>query len=96
MDIYKRNELPSSYVSQATDRQIYKRIGMSSNSLSTATDKTIQDPSKLGYYSDVHAPQECLGTTAEEQETEYMPEVRYEDKVEKLLDSLGPRYTDWA
>lgn len=24
-----------------------------------------------------------------------LPEVKYEDEVEKLLDGLGPRYTDW-
>ncbi|GAY63539.1 hypothetical protein CUMW_226420 [Citrus unshiu] len=65
--IYKRNELPASSVSHATDKQIHKQISMSVN----------------------------LETASEEQETDFVREVKYEDEVEKLLDGLGPRYTDW-
>ncbi|KAH9682240.1 CRM-domain containing factor CFM3A [Citrus sinensis] len=93
--IYKRNELPASSVSQATDKQIHKQISMSGNSLSAAADKTAQDPSNFDSYNNVHATQVNLETASEEQETDFVREVKYEDEVEKLLDGLGPRYTDW-
>lgn len=92
--IYKRNELPASSVSQATDKQIHKQISMSSNSLSATTDKTAQDPSNFDSYNNVRATQANLETASEEQETDFVRELKYEDEVEKLLDGLGPRYTD--
>lgn len=93
--IYKRNELPASSVSQATDKQIHKQISMSSNSLSATTDKTAQYPSNFDSYNNVRATQANLETASEEQETDFVRELKYEDEVEKLLDGLGPRYTDW-
>lgn len=93
--IYKRNELPASSVSHATDKQIHKQISMSGNSLSAAADKTAQDPSNFDSYNNVHVTQVNLETASEEQETDFVREVKYEDEVEKLLDGLGPRYTDW-
>ena len=34
-------------------------------------------------------------TSQEKRDTERVPEVKYEDEVDKLLDGLGPRYADW-
>ena len=35
-------------------------------------------------------------STAEEKKcTVHQPETKYEDEVDKLLEGLGPRYTDW-
>lgn len=35
-------------------------------------------------------------TSQEKKDTEHLPEVKYEDEVDKLLDGLGPRYADWS
>ncbi|KAA8548752.1 hypothetical protein F0562_000436 [Nyssa sinensis] len=64
-------------------------------SLYRATDKTSRDPSESPC-NDVHTPQTDSESTVEEgKNTESLPEVKYEDEVDKLLDGLGPRYTDW-
>lgn len=67
---------------------------ISRNSL-TAMDINI-DYSETSPIYDVHAPGGDSGSTIEEKKgTELSLEVEYEDEVDKLLESLGPRYTDW-
>lgn len=83
--LFKRNEDASS-VSGA--ELINKRNSISSNSSPAATDSTVPP-------NDAHAPLANMETTAEEKEIELVSEVRYEDEIDKLLDALGPRYTDW-
>ena len=36
-----------------------------------------------------------MESTHNEKERDYLPKVNYEHEVDKLLDGLGPRYTDW-
>ncbi|KAE9455398.1 hypothetical protein C3L33_12701, partial [Rhododendron williamsianum] len=57
-----------------------------------------RDYSESSPIYDVHAPRGDSGSTLEEKKsTELSQEVEYEyeDEVDKLLESLGPRYTDW-
>ncbi|KAJ6431245.1 hypothetical protein OIU84_018688 [Salix udensis] len=47
---------------------------------------------------EIHAPRpktEFNAEAANKKETETRIDVKYEDEVDKLLDGLGPRYTDW-
>lgn len=70
------------------------RNEISRNSL-TAIDINI-DYSETSPIYDVHAPGGDSESTIEEKKgTELSQEVEYEDEVDKLLESLGPRYTDW-
>ncbi|XP_059650743.1 CRM-domain containing factor CFM3A, chloroplastic/mitochondrial [Cornus florida] len=77
------------------DKRTYIKNEVPRNSIRTATDKTSgiasESPSKAG-----HAPQtDSENTVEQEKNSEPLPEVKYEDEVDRLLDSLGPRYTDW-
>ena len=36
-----------------------------------------------------------IANTGKEEIVEQAPEIKYEDEIDKLLDELGPRYTDW-
>lgn len=36
-----------------------------------------------------------ISNTGKEEIVEQVPEIKYEDEIDKLLDELGPRYTDW-
>lgn len=59
------------------------------NSFSIATEKAIRDPIEQA----THATLE--DTVEEKNESNSMPEIKYETEIDKLLDGLGPRYTDW-
>lgn len=83
-------EVPSVHL----NKQIYKRNEMPTYSLVPVSEKA-GDPSNLGS-KDVVSPQANSETAAEENKnTEPLPEIKYEDEVDKLLESLGPRYADW-
>lgn len=83
-------EVPSVHL----NKQIYKRNEMPTYSLVPVSEKA-GDPSNLGS-KDVVLPQANSETAAEENKnTEPLPEIKYEDEVDKLLESLGPRYADW-
>ncbi|KAI3469690.1 hypothetical protein Pfo_026353 [Paulownia fortunei] len=80
---------------QKLKRRILKKNEISHKSPS-ATDKTGQDSSEFGPLADTDAPQaESVSTDPDNRNPETSSEVRYEDEVDKLLDSLGPRYADW-
>lgn len=79
--------------------QLNKRIynkDESSSSLPAVSDKSMGDLSRYASDRNVHMSLEkSESTSLEQKDTEYMPEMKYEDEVDKLLDSLGPRYEDW-
>ncbi|XP_075646402.1 CRM-domain containing factor CFM3A, chloroplastic/mitochondrial-like [Castanea sativa] len=78
------------------NKRILKKKEFPSNSLPTATEKTTRGPSESVTDGNVQAPQANSNSTAVEKKVrEPLPEVKYEDEVDKLLDGLGPRYTDW-
>lgn len=65
-------------------------------SSSTATNKTIGDSSRHGSCNGNQTSQKSLETNAEDlMNQELLPDVKYEDEIDELLDSLGPRFTDW-
>lgn len=78
------------------NKQIYKRDEITS---SPETGVSTIVPSETSSHSNVHEPQQKRAETSTEGEqcSEQLTEVQvnYEDEVDKLLDSLGPRYTDW-
>ncbi|KAI5347921.1 hypothetical protein L3X38_000808 [Prunus dulcis] len=78
------------------NKRIYKKHDISSTPLPTVADKSVGDFAELASYSNVKTPQEKSENTSQEKEdTEQLAEVKYEDEVDKLLDSLGPRFKDW-
>lgn len=80
--------------SEKLKKRTFNKIEISHKSSSTASDEA--GPSGHGPSSDVDAPQaETICTGSESKNSETLMEVKYEDEVEKLLDGLGPRYTDW-
>lgn len=80
---------------QKLKNRIYKRHETSQKSLST-TKKTGQDSSNFSSLPNVGAAQaEPVSMKPADTNPETSSEVRYEDEVDKLLDSLGPRYADW-
>lgn len=78
------------------NKRIYKR-----NEIAPLPETGISSivPSEVYSHNNVHEPQqkEPEASTEGEQCSKQLTEVRvnYEDEVDKLLDSLGPRYTDW-
>ncbi|KAL2506655.1 CRM family member 3A [Abeliophyllum distichum] len=77
-------------------KRMFGKKEISRKSSSTASDVAGQNPSGCGPLSDADAPQaETISTGSESKNSETLLEVKYEDEVEKLLDGLGPRYTDW-
>ncbi|BFG14037.1 hypothetical protein CerSpe_003110 [Prunus speciosa] len=78
------------------NKRIYKKNDISSAPLPTVADESVGDFAELASYSNVKTPQEKSENTSQEKEdTEQLAEVKYEDEVDKLLDSLGPRFKDW-
>lgn len=78
------------------NKRIFKRNEISSTSLPTVADKSVGELSVLASYNNVKTPLEMSeNTSLEKKDTEQLPEVKYEDEVDKLLDSIGPRFKDW-
>lgn len=81
--VYKKNETSHSSFSSITP-----------NSFAISSNKTSGNAPAVGSNQNVHASQATLNITdGENKDTE--SEVKYEDEIDKLLDGLGPRYTDW-
>lgn len=70
------------------NKREYKKTEIASNSSSMAAKKTNTNP------SEPHS-ENLVSAAEEEKDREPLPEVKYEEEVDKLLDGLGPRYTDW-
>lgn len=77
------------------NKQMYKKIENSSKFLSAPSNSYAVKPSDFTSISETNTPLENLESTIDEEENDNMPKVSYEDEVDKLLDGLGPRYTDW-
>lgn len=78
------------------NKRIFKKDETSCTSSSTAAEKHIRSPYERGSDSNnKHAPQDSSNYTAERKDRKPLPDMKYEDEVDKLLDGLGPRYTDW-
>lgn len=54
-----------------------------------------QADSELGPSKDVWTPQADSVGALKDESTNSLPETKYEDEVDELLDGLGPRYADW-
>lgn len=77
------------------NKRIFKRNEISSTSLPTVADKS-GELSVLASYNNVKTPLEMSEyTSLEKKDGEQLPEVKYEDEVDELLDSIGPRFKDW-
>ncbi|KAM7255754.1 hypothetical protein ACFE04_011495 [Oxalis oulophora] len=77
----------------------YRRDEISLRSLPATTDKTIRDPSKLDSDNKANTPLTNHLTTFDTEDNRdsgQTGEVKYEDEIDELLDSLGPRYTEWS
>ncbi|KAI6694160.1 hypothetical protein NL676_021870 [Syzygium grande] len=72
------------------NKQIYRKEGSSATS-SAPADTIGRDPSQYGSGEDARASDIASGN----KDSESTPEVEYEHEMDKLLDSLGPRYRDW-
>ncbi|PIA45212.1 hypothetical protein AQUCO_01700626v1 [Aquilegia coerulea] len=78
-------------------KQAKKRVQGTNGSLNTTlSDKLSRVPMDLNSHGKPKHTQGSLETdTKEIKERESLPEVSYETEIDKLLDGLGPRYTDW-
>ncbi|XP_057771404.1 CRM-domain containing factor CFM3A, chloroplastic/mitochondrial-like [Salvia miltiorrhiza] len=77
---------------QKMKKKIYKRHELPQKSLPT-TEKTSWDSSNVSPSANEDAAEAESASIMKPDDT--TSEVRYEDEVDKLLDSLGPRYEDW-
>ncbi|KAK3009176.1 hypothetical protein RJ639_013516 [Escallonia herrerae] len=82
--------------SKRLNKRMYNKSENPQKSSSTSTERTSRDPSQVGPLNNVHDPlADSISTAKDTKDPEPLEEVKYEDEVEKLLDGLGPRYTDW-
>ncbi|OMO54754.1 hypothetical protein CCACVL1_27603 [Corchorus capsularis] len=82
------------------DKRVYKR-NEDAGHLSTipspsVSDKSMDTSGLVPHKDAVSAPAKLETGVEEYKDTESLPETNYEDEVDKLLEGLGPRYTDWA
>ncbi|CAJ1976482.1 unnamed protein product [Sphenostylis stenocarpa] len=57
---------------------------------------SVRNPPDVASSSGSSEPLANLESTNDQKEGDYLPKVSYEQEVDKLLDGLGPRYTDWS
>ncbi|XP_061371214.1 CRM-domain containing factor CFM3A, chloroplastic/mitochondrial [Gastrolobium bilobum] len=76
------------------NKQIYRKSNNSSKFLSTPYNSAAK-PSDFASDSGINAPLEKLESTSDQKKRDYLLNDNYEDEVDKILDGLGPRYTDW-
>lgn len=84
-----------SYVDPSVQRykQLHKKKPYSQGPSSAESGKRVTY--ELGPSKDVWVPQEEAVDALKEESSKPLPETRYEDEVDVLLDGLGPRYEDW-
>lgn len=70
----------------------FQNVRIAPISSSSVTEKAIGHPIEKSSGSNM---QVSHTTSVDAVEKEKEPEIKYEIEVDKLLDSLGPRYTDW-
>ncbi|KAE9589756.1 hypothetical protein Lal_00021663 [Lupinus albus] len=78
------------------NKQIHKNSENSSKFLSPPSFDSVEKPSDFSSSYGTNVPMEELEGIDDQKEKDRLPKVTYEDEVDKLLDSLGPRYTDWS
>ncbi|KAL5139139.1 CRM-domain containing factor CFM3A, chloroplastic/mitochondrial [Glycine soja] len=76
------------------NKKIYRKSKNSSKLLPTPSYSVGNSPNAAST-SGTSAPLANLESTNDNKEKDYLPKVNYEHEVDKLLDGLGPRYTDW-
>ncbi|XP_060178868.1 CRM-domain containing factor CFM3A, chloroplastic/mitochondrial [Lycium barbarum] len=77
-------------------KRIMRRDEIRHKNTSIVDDESNRNPSESSPCNDVDSLRADSANTSEENKSIVrQPEVEYEDEVEKLLDGLGPRYTDW-
>ncbi|KAK7391687.1 hypothetical protein VNO78_20106 [Psophocarpus tetragonolobus] len=81
--------------SEQQNKRIYRKSDNSSKLLPTLSYNAVENPACVASNSGTSAPFAKLELTNDKKERDYVPQVNYEHEVDKLLDSLGPRYTDW-
>lgn len=86
-------EVPSIQLS----KRVYNRDNISST-LPAVVNKSSEDCSALASDRNVDMPLEKSESfsSQEKKSIEHAPEVKYEDEIDELLDTLGPRYADWS
>lgn len=77
------------------NKRIYKKSEDSLKFLPTPLENNIGKASNVAS-NGMDAQLKDSETINEQNDRVSLPEIKYEDEVDKLLDSLGPRYTDWA
>ncbi|XP_045808118.1 CRM-domain containing factor CFM3A, chloroplastic/mitochondrial [Trifolium pratense] len=77
------------------NKQLYRKIEKPSEFLSAPSDDFAVKPSEFTSNSEAKTSLEKLESGNDQKEKISLPKVSYEEEVDKLLDSLGPRYTDW-
>ncbi|KAF7806999.1 CRM-domain containing factor CFM3A, chloroplastic/mitochondrial [Senna tora] len=77
------------------NKRIYKKGHDSSKFLPTPLNNNVGKASGDASNTGMNAQFVDFETNNKQNERVSLPEVKYEDEVDKLLDSLGPRYTDW-
>lgn len=82
--------------SERLNKQIYKKNGILDEPSSLIADASSNQLSKDKSSSNMRTPHPDVESVGKDNtDVEPFPEVKYEDEVDKLLDGLGPRYTDW-
>lgn len=82
--------------SERMKKRIMRRDEIRHKNSPIVDDESNQNPSESGPRYDVDSLQADSANTSEESKNIVrQQEVKYEDEVDKLLDGLGPRYTDW-
>ncbi|KAK4258098.1 hypothetical protein QN277_007594 [Acacia crassicarpa] len=79
--------------SEQWNKKIYKKSKDPLNLLPPPSDN-VEKASYVSPETEMNAQLENMEATNEQKEVP-QPELEYEDEVDELLDSLGPRYTDW-
>lgn len=82
--------------SERMKKRIIRRDEIRHKNSPIVDDEGNQSPSESSLCNDVDSLQADSANTSEENKNIVrQQEVNYEDVVDKLLDGLGPRYTDW-
>lgn len=78
------------------NKQMYRKSENSSKLLPTPSYNSVRNSPNIASNSGTSEPLTNLESTNDQKESDDLPKVSYELEVDKLLDGLGPRYTDWS
>ncbi|KAL9684231.1 hypothetical protein QQ045_021666 [Rhodiola kirilowii] len=80
--------------SNKMNKKIYTRNDSLPPPVTMSSDRVIKDSAQDTSVNRT-APNRSMQDTVDEKDPDVSHEVKYEEEVDKLLDGLGPRYTDW-